>query len=270
MIKKGKMKKDKTISVIVITKNEEHDIGRCLESLAWAGEIILVDSGSTDDTVRIAKRLGAKVYYKKWAGYAEQKNFAISKTKGKWILCVDADETIPGPLKEELLSLTSSNPDKNGYYIPRENYFYGKLMKHGGLYPDGQVRIFRKGKGHFPPILLHETLKIEGETGWLKNPMKHFTKNTIKEHIEAANKYTGLETEQRLICNYAPTGYSVILKPFFRFIRYYFFKGGLLDGFNGLVYHVITAFMMFVSEIKILEAREFKDNLVLTLFKRAK
>lgn len=264
------MKIRNNVSAVVITKNEEKNIGRCLESLKWADEIVLVDSGSTDDTVKIAKKYKAKVYHKAWAGYAEQKNFAISKTRGKWVLCVDADEEIPAALKGEIIALTASNPDKDGYYIPRENYFYSKLMKHGGLYPDGQVRIFRKGRGHFPAILLHETLEIDGVTGWLKNPMKHFTKNTIAEHVAAANVYTGLETEQRLKSNYAPTGYSVLIKPVFRFFRYYFFKGGLLDGFNGLVYHVITAFMMFVSEIKIFEARGFKDNLILTLFKRAK
>jgi glycosyltransferase involved in cell wall biosynthesis len=242
----------------------------CLESLSWVDEIILVDSGSTDTTVKIAEKSGARVFFKKWAGYALQKNFAISKTRGNWVLCVDADEIITGPLKEEILSLLAANPDKDGYFIPRENYFYGKLMKHGGLYPDGQVRLFRKGKGHFPPIMLHETLEIDGKTGWLKNPMKHFTKKTIKEHLEYSNKYTGLETEQRLKSNYAPTGYSVFIKPFFRFVSHYFFKAGFLDGFNGLVYQVITAFTLFLSEIKILEARGFKDNLLLTLFKRAR
>jgi glycosyltransferase involved in cell wall biosynthesis len=259
-----------SISAVIITKNAEKYFGMCLEALKWVDDIVVVDCGSTDDTVKTARKYGARVFIKKWAGFSAQKNFAVSKAKGKWILTLDADEIVTPGLKDELLTIVKSGTDRAGYHIPRMNYFYGKWLKHGGVYPDRHLRLFRRGKGHFPPCEIHEELKVAGETGVLKNAMIHHTKGSISAHLDSMNKYTGIESSQFLKNGYTPTGYTVFLRPFFRFISCYIFKGGFLDGIAGLVYHNVDAFNMFIREIKVLEARSFRGNLLRTLFKRAK
>jgi (heptosyl)LPS beta-1,4-glucosyltransferase len=257
------------ISVAIITKNEEEIIGECLEAVSWADEVIVVDSGSSDDTVKIAKKHGARVFVNAWAGFGPQKNFALSKTRGKWILNIDADEIISPGLGEEILAVVKSKTTKAAYDMPFRNFFYGKWIRHGGLYPDRHARLFRKGKGRFPDITLHEYLQIDGEIGSLKNPVLHYTKGSITGHIASINTYTDIEKEQNIKSNYSPTGYTVFIRPLYRFIKCYFFKAGFLDGIMGLIFHVITSFGMFLGEIKILEARGMKARLLATLFKRA-
>jgi glycosyltransferase involved in cell wall biosynthesis len=261
-----------SVSVVLITKNEEKIIARCLESIRWADEIIVVDSGSADDTVPIAKRFGAKVILKKWEGYAKQKNFGMSKAKSRWILSLDADEIITAELNEEILSAVhGKNGDYDGFYIPRRTYFYGRLLKHGNIYPDYQLRLFRKGAGKYEETEIHERLVLKGEAGRMKNPMLHYSKDSIKAHVEVMNSYTTLEVKRAIKIGYMPTGYSVLIKPMLYFMKHYIFRAGFLDGFAGLVYYTINSMYIFTREIKIMEAVGVgKFNLMKTLLKRAR
>jgi len=260
------------LSVVIITKNEEKIISRCLDAVKWANEIIVVDSGSTDDTVSICKKYGAKVFYKKWQGYSEQKNFAISKAKGNWILSIDADEIVSDELKDEIKSILLNNEvEYDGYEIRFKNYFYGRFLRFGGLYPDYHLRLFKKGKGSFNKTKIHEGVWLTGKTKKLKGEILHFTSKTIFDHIENINKYTELEAIQNVSVSKIPTGYSIFIKPFYNFIKNYFFKFGFLDGFQGLVFHIVSSMYLFIQEIKTAQRLNMLDfNFLGSLFKRAK
>lgn len=262
------------LSVVLITKNEGKILSRCLDAVSWADEIVIADSYSTDRTVEIAKAYGAGVYMKKWAGYSAQKNFAISKAKNNWILSLDADEIMTPGLKDEILKITGSPASavrETGFFIPRRTYFYGCLMRFGKVYPDYQMRLFRKGSGSFEKTEIHERLIIDGEAGRLKTPLLHYSKADIGSHIDTVNSYTELEAKRAVKLGYRPTGYSVIIKPFLYFMKHYIWKFGFLDGLAGLVYYSINAAYVFVKEIKAMEAAGIGGiDLIGTIFKRAR
>jgi glycosyltransferase involved in cell wall biosynthesis len=152
--------KRKTLSVAIIAGNEEKKIGDCLESVKWADEIIVVDSGSTDRTVEIAKRYTDKVFIRKWEGYAPQKQFAIDQATCDWILSLDADERVSPELKDEILKILESETEFDGFYIPRRNFFLGKWIKSCGWYPNYQLRLFKKGKAKVTQRKVHENLSL--------------------------------------------------------------------------------------------------------------
>jgi len=280
----------KNISAVIITKNEEKIIGLCLSRLSFAKEVIVIDSGSEDNTVKTAKKYGAKVFYKKWQGYAKQKNFGISKAKGEWILSVDADEIVTKELGAEIVQAVKQShlrqgfhlrqdssgqaggqakDQMRGYYIPVKNNYYGKFLKFGGQYPDYHLRLFRKGKGKFTETEVHEGIEVKGAKAKLKNPIMHYTCATVEEHIERINYYTDLEAEKAIKNRYAPTGYSVIIRPGVIFFKNYFLKLGFLDGMEGLIHHVISARYLFIKEAKIMEKKGInKFRLLQTLFKK--
>ncbi|MCX7698043.1 MAG: glycosyltransferase family 2 protein [Candidatus Goldbacteria bacterium] len=260
------------LSVVIITKNEEKIIGRCLDSIKWADEIIVVDSGSTDNTIAICKKYNAKVFYKKWEGYSKQKNFAISKARGQWILSLDADEIVSDELKEEIKKVIEENNDKyDGYEIRFNNFFYDKFLRYGGLYPDYHLRLFRKNKGKFNETEIHEGIILKGKKSRLKGEILHFTCATIFNHIENMNKYTELEAIQNKKNFKIPTGYTIFIKPIYNFFKNYFLKFGFLDGFHGFAFHINSSFYLFVKEIKTIEKMKIWDiNFLKTLLKRAK
>jgi glycosyltransferase involved in cell wall biosynthesis len=258
------------ISAAIIARDEEAVLPLCLKSLKWVDEIVVVDSGSTDNTVKIAGESGARVYHKKWENYAVQKNFAISKTSGEWVLSIDADEVISDGLKREIMEMLKNGTDSNAFDMPFQNIFYNKWLKHGGLYPDRHIRLFKKNEGAYPICNIHESLSVNGKIGHFENSIIHHTKTDISSHLKAIEEYTCLEARQRINSGYKPTGYTVFIRPLYRFIKYYFFRFGFLDGIQGLTFQVSTSFYMYITEAKILEKRGFKCHLMPTLFKRAR
>jgi glycosyltransferase involved in cell wall biosynthesis len=282
------------LSVVLITKNEERIISRCLDSVRWADEVVVVDSGSTDKTLEIAKRFNARIFKRTWAGYSAQKNFAISKAKGQWILSLDADEIITDGLKMEILrvirdtgcgmrnksgkpGLSSLTPDPesrivpSGFFIPRLTYFYGHLMRFGNVYPDYQMRLFKRGSGRYEQTEIHERLIVDGGTSHLKRPMLHYSKADIKTHLDTLNSYTELELKRAVKLGYRPTGYSVLIKPFLYFMKHYFWKFGFLNGIYGFIFFKLNAEYIFLKEVKAMEAAGLgKFDLLKTLLKRAR
>ncbi len=265
------------LSVVIITHNEEANIGRTLASVQslladGKGEIIVVDSGSTDQTVEIAKSFGAKVFVEDWKGYAAQKNSAIDKATGDWILSLDADEQVGPELAGEVyLAITgrlgadsiegdsldviekvmaveeaherSVTTASVGFWIPRKNFFLGRWIKHGGFWPDPKLRLFRKNAAHFEPRLVHEdaTLK-DGISERLKHAIIHHSYPTLSDYIDHMNRYSSLGAEMA-IAN-GPRGFSlfnIVLRPLATFVYNYFFRLGFLDGREGLLLHLYHA-----------------------------
>ncbi|MFZ0436509.1 MAG: glycosyltransferase family 2 protein, partial [Candidatus Sulfotelmatobacter sp.] len=254
-----------TLSVVIITHNEEANLGRTLESVRTLvsdgkGEIIVVDSGSTDRTVEIARSFGAKVFVEEWKGYAAQKNSAIDKATGDWILSLDADEEISeGTYQFLSLILFGQHIEefanfKGGVVLGRRNYFLGRWIRHGGFYPDKKLRLFRPGSGRFEERPVHEDIRmVEGRP--IYNPalyyemgdaidLLHHSYPTLSDYIEHMNRYSSLGAEMVVAKANGKVRFSVInivLRPLATFIYNYFFRLGFLDGREGLLLHLYHA-----------------------------
>jgi glycosyltransferase involved in cell wall biosynthesis len=249
------------ISATVIAYNEEKDIARCLKSLSFCDEIIVVDSFSTDQTAEIAKKLGAKVYQKKWEGYGQQKNYAMSLAKNEWVLNLDADEEVTLELKDEILEKISSNPKVNGFMIARKTFYRNKWIQHGGWYPNYVTRLSRKSKSKWTEPSVHETLVVEGMVEKLKNPMNHYTFQDMKDHFQTNVKYA----KQGAIALYEkgvkPSILKLLLKPISKFFETYFFKLGFLDGLYGFIISVNAAHSIFMKYSYLYELKEEHEKI---------
>jgi glycosyltransferase involved in cell wall biosynthesis len=242
-----------TLSVVIITHNEEANIGRTLESVMplvcdGKGEIIVVDSGSTDRTVEIAKSCGAKVFVEEWKGFAAQKNSAIDKATGDWILSLDADEEVESELVDALTEQGGERFLKGGpvgFLIRRRNYFLGRWIRHGGFWPDPKLRIFLRGKGNFEDRAVHEDVLVDGPTVSIPvGAIIHHSYPTLSDYIEHMNRYSSLGAEMVLAEGKGTVRFSfinIVLRPGFTFIYNYFFRLGFLDGREGLLLHLYHA-----------------------------
>jgi glycosyltransferase involved in cell wall biosynthesis len=227
-----------SLSVCIITLNEEANIARTLKSVKdIADEIIVVDSGSTDATVRLAQSYGAKVFVEPWKGFARQKNSSLEKATCDWILSLDADEEVSPELAASIKTLlTSGKPQFAGYKMNRRNMYFGKWIRWSGYYPDPKLRLVRRGAAEFELRDVHEDMKMTGELGHLKGDMIHHAYPTLESFIEHANRYSSLGAD--MVVRERKVGFSavnIVLRPIVRFIWAYFFRGGFLDGREGLL-----------------------------------
>ena len=248
------------ISAVIITKNEEHNIVDCLQTLDFADEIIVVDSGSNDKTVAFAKKYTKKIFTWNWAGYAAQKNYGISKAKNDWIFSIDADERVSEELKQELVNL---DYNKEGYLLPLKNYFLGRWLRYGGQYPDYHLRLFKKSKGSFVygEKEVHETVNInKSKTGKIKYPLLHYSYNSISAYFHKFNSYTKLEAMGRFQRNIKPGWYGIFIRPLQRLFKWYVLKLGFRDGMRGFIFHTLSAFYIFSSELKLFEMYKFSKK----------
>jgi glycosyltransferase involved in cell wall biosynthesis len=239
-----------TLSVCIITLNEEANIGRTLASLKdIADEIIIVDSGSTDSTVAIAQSFGAKVFPEPWKGFARQKNSSLEKATCDWILSLDADEEASPELAASIKKLLASGatPEFSGYMINRRNIYFGKWLKRAGYYPDPKLRLIKRGSAEFELRDVHEDLKMPGaRLGHLQGDMLHHAYSTIESFIAHQNSYSSLGAD--MVVRERKVSFSVVnivLRPMVRFIWAYFFRMGFLDGREGLI--VLMNHAMYVS-----------------------
>lgn len=245
----------KTLSVIVVTKNEEAKIRQCLESVRWADEIVVVDCFSTDETTTICSQYTDRVIQREWPGYASQKNFGIDNATGEWILILDADEQVSDQLRQEIQVILSSNPEHDGYQIPFKNYLGNHWLRYGGLYPDYHLRLFKRDKARYGSKEIHETLDFKGKVGFLSGAVIHLTYDNYEDYLQKVNQYTSLEA--RYYCN---AGYKVswfeFVKPVGKFFKLYIFEQGFRDGLPGLVSAVYLTLYMFIRAAKIIEFRK--------------
>src|ERR1700687_975545 len=261
------------LSVVIVTFNEEANLARTLESVKplvadSKGEIIIVDSGSTDRTVEIAVSFGAKVFVEDWKGYAAQKNSAIDKAAGDWILSLDADEEVDSELMEELagrnddgvlprgdarewcLTMEQAGQGQEflkgrsvGFLFRRKNYFLGRWIRHGGFWPDPKLRLFCREKGRFEDRTVHEDIRVDGPTRLIQNgALIHHSYPTLSDYIEHMNRYSSLGAE--MVVAKGTVRFSVIsivLRPLVTFLYNYFLRLGFLDGREGLLLHLYHA-----------------------------
>ena len=184
-----------SLSVVIITLNEEANLARTLPSVAWADEIVILDSGSTDRTRAVAESFHAKFFVEAWKGFAAQKNSALEKASGEWILALDADEEVEPALADEIRQAIAANPSAAGFWIPRKNYFLGRWIRHGGFYPDRKLRLIRRGAGQFEDRLVHEDIRIDGPTATLRKHLLHHAYPTLESYLEHMNRYSSLGAE---------------------------------------------------------------------------
>ena len=239
------------ISTIIITYNEEKNIRRCLSSIDWVYEIVVVDSGSTDDTKKIASEFTQRIFDIKWEGFGKAKEYAKDKASNQWILSVDADEVVAQDLKEEILNITKSEDSLDGYYIPRKSNFLGKWVKHGGWYPDYVLRLFKKDRAKFNHSRVHEKVEVDGEIGYLKNVLLHYTDPDFTHYLEKLNRYTSLGAEELFNKGKRANLFDVVFRPLAIFLKMYFLKKGFLDGLTGFVLAVSSAFHVFSKYVKL-------------------
>jgi glycosyltransferase involved in cell wall biosynthesis len=228
--------------------NEEANLARTLASVQFADEVIVLDSGSTDRTLEIARSFDAKVYFEQWKGFASQKNSAIEKCSGTWILSLDADEELTYELQQEIRRLLTHNPLADAYMIKRRNLFLNRWMRHGGYYPDPKLRLFRQHSANFAPPArfterpVHETIAFEGNLDTLRHDLVHHAYPTIESYIEHMDRYSTLGAE--IVVAKGKTGrswfsfyYNIVVIPFFTFLWNYVFRLGFLDGREGFLLH---------------------------------
>ncbi len=231
-----------SLSVVIITLNEEANLARTLQSVAWADEIVVVDSGSTDRTHEIAESFHAKFYVEPWRGFAAQKNLALKKAGCDWVLSLDADEEVEPALAEEIKTTLAANPHAAGFWIPRKNFFLGRWIRHGGFYPDPKLRLFRRGAGQFEDRLVHEDVRLSGPTAKLKGHLLHHAYPTLDSYLDHMNRYSSLGAQMATANR--PRGFSfvdIVIRPRLTFFYNYVLRGGFLDGREGLLLHLYHA-----------------------------
>ncbi|MHB8054456.1 MAG: glycosyltransferase family 2 protein [Candidatus Aminicenantales bacterium] len=242
------------ISAVVITFNEEANIEAALRSLEGiVSEIIVVDSHSTDLTVKIARRFTPKVFERTWTNYSDQKNYADDLAENPWILSLDADERLSPELREELRALATDDPLCAGFAMSRRVFYLGRWIKHSGWYPDRRVRLFRKDRTRWEGAYVHEDLVVRGEILRLRGDILHFTYRNIADHLARINVFSDLGAQklyaQRKKCRLR----HLLLVPPGRFIKSYILRLGFLDGFAGLVIAVLNGYGIFVRYAKLRE-----------------
>lgn len=241
------------LAAVIITKNEERNIIRCLESVKFCDEVIVVDSESTDQTVFLAKQLNAKVSVVPWKGYVNQRNFANTLTKADWVLSIDADEEVTPELREEILNSIASPNSADAYSLPRKTLHSGRWIRWGGWYPNRLVRLFKKDRGEWVGAELHEYWKAIGPVGELKADLIHYSFADIFDQVHRNNRYSSLGALTLRKSGRPFSSVRLITKPISKFFETYLLKLGFLDGYRGFIISVSAAYSVFLKWAKLWE-----------------
>ncbi len=247
------------LSATVIALNEEKNLPHCLESLKFADEVIVVDSGSTDRTVDIAKAMGARVVIEPWHGYGAQKNFAMRQARHHWVLNLDADEVVTERLREEILREIRSEKPASGYSVARKTFYMGRWIRYGGWYPNYVTRLARKDCSSWSEPNVHEELRIEGETRKLREPLLHYTFSGIADQVRTNIRYAEQGAADLREKGKRPSVLKLLVKPFAKFLETYLFKLGFLDGLPGFIISVNAAHSVFMKYAFLIERMRPKD-----------
>ncbi len=240
------------LSAVIITKNEEHNIGRCLKSLGWADEIVVVDSGSTDRTMEVAREYGARVIKPPWLGFGKTKQLAVDAASHDWVLSIDADEEVSVHLALEIMVILEA-PRKQGYRIARRSNYLDRPVRFSGWRNDAPLRLFNRNHGRFNGKILHESVEMDSKPGKISSHMRHYTYPTISSHFEKIGSYSGLGAKQLLEKGKKTNPVFASLRGLGRFIKMYLLKLGFLDGKEGFILAVISSFGVTLKYLQLWE-----------------
>lgn len=240
------------ISLVVITRNAEEHITRCLKSVPFAADIVVLDSGSTDATVTIAKNLGARVYVEEWRGFGPQKRRAVELAQTDWILSLDADEALSNKALAEIQKLMSEPRAQAAYALPRLSFHLGRWIWHGGWYPDWQIRLFDRRQANWSADQIHEKV-VSSSVGRLSNPIQHWVFKDLADQVATNNRYSTLGAQTLKTTGRTFWLFHLIVKPPVKFIETYLWKLGFLDGLPGFIIAVGAAYSVFLKWSKLWE-----------------
>lgn len=253
------------LTATVITQNEEQNIARCLSSLSFCDEIIVVDSGSTDRTLEIAKRFTSQIHIRPWTGYADQKNHATALAKHSWVLSIDADEELSQALSDEIHARLSNvdGESVSAFTLPRKTIHFGRWIRYGGWYPNRLVRLYRKDRGQWQGDELHESwLVAQGDTERLEQPLLHYSFVDLADQVDRNNRYSGLGAAELRRRGRRFSLFALVVRPVWKFIETYGIKMGFRDGIPGFVISVSAGYSVFLKWAKLweIEVREKKQK----------
>jgi len=241
------------VSVTIITRNEAAHIAAALASVAWADERIVVDSGSTDDTVHIARAHGARVETRPWEGYSSQKNYAASLATHDWILSVDADERVSDPLAAEIRQVLNEPSSRRGYRIPRVAFYLGRWIRSTDWWPDWQLRLYDRRRGSWSRVHVHESVRLSGPVGRLRGELQHYPYATVADHLETIDRYTTIAARE-LYENGRHAGFSrIAVHPALALARNYVLRGGFCQGTAGLIVSLLNSYYVLLKFVKLWE-----------------
>jgi len=241
------------LSVTIITRDEAANIGPALESVAWADEILVVDSGSTDDTVALARRHTERVFVRDWPGFPAQKNWAGEQACHDWILSIDADERVSPALAAEIRALLASEPGPRGFRIPRVSHYLGRWLRSTDWYPDYQLRLYDRRVARWGGTHVHEGVEVPGPVGRLRHELQHLPYRDMSHHLRTIDRYTTLSATQMYEAGRRVSAPALVLRPAAAFVRNYVLRGGWRDGSVGLVVSGLNSYYVFLKFAKLWE-----------------
>jgi len=241
------------LSVVVVMRDEEANIARCLQSALWADEIVVVDSHSTDNSVAVARQFTDQIFIEQWRGFGPQKNFALEKARGDWIFSLDSDEEITPELAAEIRAAIADANEMRAFFVPRRNFFCGKFLLWGGVYPDRQLRLFRRGSALFSDRPVHETLETTASPGQLNNDLLHFSNPTLSHLFRKMDQFSTLGAQHLKARGKRASLAQMLTRPAWKFFSCYLVRQGFRDGGHGFVFALLSAMQVFMRLAKLWE-----------------
>jgi glycosyltransferase involved in cell wall biosynthesis len=241
------------ISATVICRDEADRIAACLESVAWCDEVLVVDSGSTDGTLEIARKHATRVLERAWPGYAAQRDFALQQAAGDWVLCLDADERCTPALRDAIRTALAADPPLAGYAVRRHAFHLGRWIDHGGWYPDWKLRLVRRGRARGGGVEPHEKLIADGPVGRLEADLEHYTYRDYADHLRTVQRFSDVVSDEWVKQGRRFSLVRALLHPPVKFLECWLWKQGFRDGWPGLVIAATSAFYVFAKHVKLWE-----------------
>jgi hypothetical protein len=241
------------VSAAVICRDEADRIAACLESVAWCDEVLVVDSGSTDGTLEIARKHATRVLERDWPGYAAQRDFALQQASGDWVLCLDADERCTPALRDAIRSALATDPPLAGYAVRRHAFHLGRWIDHGGWYPDWKLRLVRRGRARGGGVEPHDKLVVDGPVGRLDADLEHYTYRDFADHLRTVQRFSDLVSDEWVKQGRRFSLALALLHPPAKFFECWLWKQGFRDGWPGFVIAATSAFYVFAKHVKLWE-----------------
>jgi glycosyltransferase involved in cell wall biosynthesis len=247
------------LSIIVIALNQEANIGECLASVSFVDDIVVVDTGSTDRTVEVARAYTDRVLTTAWQGFGRTKNYALDQVRGDWVFSLDTDERVPLALQDEIQAVVEADGPFAGYRVPRKNYFCGRWVRHLGWYPDYTLRLFRRGRGRFGDREVHEEVIMAGPVGRLQTPLDHYSYRSVSEYVTRMDRYARLAAVELAKQGRRPLPGELFYRPFFSFFHLYLLRRGFLEGATGYTLATLMSMYKFLKYYYLRELSRGRD-----------